>query len=142
MIAPSGDCSLATVWPHGSSRGACSSSKPACSSSRAAEATDPRSATSNSILACGVGRSAGHLDVQAGICGLGQRPDPEGLAAGEPFAVEVLVAAERQSERVEVQPSACGQIGRDHCHGREELNLRAASSLRSACTRFNQARLP
>lgn len=25
-IAPSGDCSLVTVWPHGSSRGGCSSS--------------------------------------------------------------------------------------------------------------------
>lgn len=77
-IAPSGDCSLATVWPHGSWRGGCRSSYPDCMSSPAAKPTAAASLTSNSILTCGTGRPAGQCGVPkqaSAACDSGQTPN-------------------------------------------------------------------
>jgi dihydrofolate reductase len=60
MIKPSAVSSRATVWPHGSSRGACRSANPRSSSSPAAALTASASASSNSLDACGTERWAGH----------------------------------------------------------------------------------
>src|SRR5207245_7515798 len=60
MIAPSGVCILAIVCPQGSVRASCSRAYPLDCSSLAADATLSLSATSNSKLACGTGRSEGH----------------------------------------------------------------------------------
>jgi hypothetical protein len=68
MIAPSLDCSRATVCPHGSVRASCSSVKPFTFSSSAATWTVSASATSNSTLACGTGRSAGQSEVPKHAC--------------------------------------------------------------------------
>src|SRR3954451_8215224 len=59
-ISPSLDRSRDTVWPQGSWRAGCSSSKPARSSSSPAAVTASASSTSNSTLACGTVSSAGH----------------------------------------------------------------------------------
>ncbi len=63
MIALSLDCSRATVCPHGSVRASCSSVKPLSFNSSAATWTVSASATSNSTLACGTGRSTGQSGV-------------------------------------------------------------------------------
>jgi hypothetical protein len=63
MIAPSLDCSRATVCPHGSVRASCKRVKPLSFNSLAATWTVSASATSNSMLAWGTGRSSGHSDV-------------------------------------------------------------------------------
>ena len=55
-INPSLDRSRATVWPHGSWRAGCRSSKPARLSSSQPAATASASSTSNSTLACGNGQ--------------------------------------------------------------------------------------
>src|SRR5450755_447334 len=96
---------------------------------------------------CGTGRSPGPLrGPEARLSGLGQRPDPQGLAARDLLAVEVVaaVALERQPKRLDVQLAAGGRIGRDHRHGREELYVHATSSF-GVCwfsdpTRFHQTR--
>src|ERR1019366_5703400 len=78
--------------------------------------------------------------------GLGQRPDPQGLAARDLLAVVIVaaVALERQPKRLDVQLAAGGRIGRDHRHGREELYVHATSSfglcLFSDPTRFRKTR--
>jgi hypothetical protein len=79
MIAPSGDCSLATDGPHGSS---------------------------------GVGRSAGHCGVPKHIsaaCDSGQVP--KDLQPANLLAVEILVTAEGQTDRVEVHLSQADGSG-------------------------------
>src|SRR4051812_3216413 len=62
-MTPSGDSSRATVCPHGSRRAPCSNSTPLAASSAAAAATASASRTSNSTLAWGTGRPAGHSGV-------------------------------------------------------------------------------
>jgi len=68
---------------------------------------------------------------EARLGGLGQRPDTEGLAAGDLLAVVIVgaVALERQPKRLDVQLAAGRRIGRNHRHGRKELNVHATSSL-------------
>jgi hypothetical protein len=56
---------------------------------------------------------------EACLGGLGQRPDTEGLAAGNLLAVVIIVtlAFQRQAKRLDIQPAAAGRIRCDHRNG-------------------------
>jgi hypothetical protein len=88
---------------------------PALVSSSAAVCTLSASTTSNSMLAWGAGRSAGHSGApkQAGRS-LGQRPNAEALAAVDGLTVQAAVRSgrERQSKRVDVRAVAGERIRR------------------------------
>ena len=143
MIAPSGDCSRATVWPHGSSRALCSSSWPACSSSRAAGATAAGSATSNSMLTCGTVRSAGQWSVPKQAC-----------AAWESGQIQ-MTCSRRSARCGSTRPlrppggdpahrhTGCGYWSdrSDYGHGREELDVHGVSSFLAASASSNRSRL-
>lgn len=92
MIMPSDDWSRATVCPHGCTRASWTRVNPALVSSSAAVCTLSASTTSNSMLAWGAGRSAGHSGApkQAGRS-LGQRPNAEAPAAVDGLTVQVAV---------------------------------------------------
>src|SRR5207245_1047403 len=72
---------------------------------------------------------------EARLSGLGQRPDTERLATGDLLAVVIVAALtfQRRPKRVDVELATGGRIGRDHRHGREELDVHATP--RSRCAR-------
>ena len=71
---------------------------------------------------------------EARVSGLGERPDPERLAACDLLAVviPVTLALQRESQRIDIQAAAVDRIGSDHGHGREELDVHGTSSLVAA----------
>ena len=89
MMAPSLDCSRATVCPHGSVRASCSSVKPLSFNSSAAtwtvSAFELDARLRHGPLCWPVRRA------EARLGSLSQRPDPEGLATVDVFAVQVAV---------------------------------------------------
>lgn len=125
MIAPSMDCSRATVCPHGSVCAWCSSVKPFSFNSSAATWTVSASATSNSTLAWHRPLNWPVRRAKARLRSLSQGPDAEGLATVDVFTVQVAVGfrGQWQAKRVHVQPSADGRLGGDHCNARDELHI-------------------
>jgi hypothetical protein len=125
MIAPSLDCSRATVCPHGSVRASWSSVKPVSFNSSAA-------AWTVSVRDLELDDRLWHRPLhwparraQARLRSLSQGPDPEGLATVDVFTVQVAVTfcGERQAERVHVQPTADARVRGDNCDAGDELHI-------------------
>jgi hypothetical protein len=66
---------------------------------------------------------------EAGLSGLGQRPDPEGLAPGDRFAVKVaaVLAFKGEPERIDVETSTARWVWGYHGHGGDELDVHGTS---------------
>ena len=118
-MLPSGDSVRATVCPHGSCRAPCSSSQPALCNSSAAAATASGLATSNSILACGTGRSAGHSGSPKHACGArarGQTPEAPCSPRVPRCGCESPDPSSGRPSRSTYRPRLAGsRIGSDHC---------------------------
>ena len=132
MIAPSLDCSRATVCPHGSVRASWSSVKPFSFNSSAATWTVV--SVRDLELDARLRHRPLHWPVrraEARLRSLSQRPDPEGLATVDVFTVQVAVTfcGQRQAKRVHVQPSADARVRGDDCDAGDELHIQAASAL-------------
>src|SRR6478609_4284783 len=126
MIAPSMDCRRATVCPQGSVCASCSSVKPFSFNSSAPTWTASASPTSNSMLACGTGRSAGQSGVPKQACAAcvsGQTPKL--LLPSMSSTVQIVIFRPHQWEPkpIHVEPSADARVRGDHCDTRDELHI-------------------